>query len=151
MYYVLGADGGQYGPIDEATLRAWIAEGRVGPPTMSFKAGEAEWVAMSTRGDFAGAFPSVSPPTAPGIPPVRMPSAVVPVVPSGQKEWIVALILSVLLGYFGVDRFYLGHIALGVLKLVTFGGCGIWWLIDVVLIAVGAVRDDRGRPLVKTI
>jgi hypothetical protein len=41
MYYVIGANGSQYGPIDEATLCAWIAEGRVGAPSLSFKSGEA--------------------------------------------------------------------------------------------------------------
>jgi hypothetical protein len=67
----------------------------------------------------------------------------------GQKEWIVALLLSVFLGHLGIDRFYLGYIGLGVLKLVTFGGCGIWWLIDLILIAAGQLKDADGKPLVK--
>ena len=52
MYYVIGANGSQYGPVDEATLRAWIAEGRVGAPSLSFKSGEASWVPLSTRDEF---------------------------------------------------------------------------------------------------
>jgi len=67
----------------------------------------------------------------------------------GKKEWIVALLLSVFLGHLGIDRFYLGYIGLGVLKLVTFGGCGIWWLIDLILIAAGQLKDADGKPLVK--
>lgn len=63
------------------------------------------------------------------------------------KEWLVALLLSIFLGTFGVDRFYLGHVGLGIGKLLTFGGCGIWYLIDVILIAVGNVTDAKGRPL----
>ncbi|MCR4908756.1 MAG: TM2 domain-containing protein [Lachnospiraceae bacterium] len=35
-----------------------------------------------------------------------------------------------LLGYLGIDRFMRGQIGLGIVKLITLGGCGIWWLID---------------------
>jgi len=64
-----------------------------------------------------------------------------------DKDWLTALILSILLGSFGIDRFYLGYTALGILKLITLGLCGIWTLIDIVLIAMGSVTDARGMPL----
>ena len=51
------------------------------------------------------------------------------------KKWIVALLLSILLGSLGVDRFYLGYVWTGILKLITAGGLGIWWIIDLILIA----------------
>ena len=65
------------------------------------------------------------------------------------KDWLVALLLSIFLGGLGVDRFYLGYIGLGVLKLITGGGFGIWWLIDLILIATGKLRDSEGRELVR--
>jgi TM2 domain-containing membrane protein YozV len=46
------------------------------------------------------------------------------------KDPTISLILSLVVGAYGVDRFYLGDIGLGVLKLITCGGAGIWWLID---------------------
>ncbi|MBN9612141.1 MAG: Ltp family lipoprotein [Actinobacteria bacterium] len=47
----------------------------------------------------------------------------------------------------GVDRFYLGKIGTGLLKLVTFGGLGIWWLVDIILTLAGAQRDKKGLKL----
>jgi len=69
-----------------------------------------------------------------------------PVLP-GDRDWSLALLLSMFLGALGIDRFYLGYTGLGILKLVTLGGCGIWHLVDAILIAIGKVPDAQGRPL----
>ena len=58
---------------------------------------------------------------------------------------LVALLFCVLLGVFGVHRFYVGKIGTGILMLVTLGGLGIWTMIDLILIAVGSFRDKEGR------
>ncbi len=65
-----------------------------------------------------------------------------------NKSFTTALILSIFLGYFGVDRFYMGYVGLGILKLITGGGFGIWWLIDVIMIATKSLKDSNGLPLV---
>ncbi len=67
-----------------------------------------------------------------------------------EKEWLPALLISIFLGGLGIDRFYLGYTGLGILKLITLGGCGIWALIDLVRIATGSLKDANGLPLKRT-
>ncbi|PRB67475.1 TM2 domain-containing protein [Arthrobacter sp. MYb213] len=62
----------------------------------------------------------------------------------GKKSFVVTWLLSWFLGVLGIDRFYLGKIGTGLLKLVTLGGFGIWALIDVILILCGTMRDKSG-------
>lgn len=70
-------------------------------------------------------------------------------VETSDKDWMVTLLLSIILGGLGVDRFYTGHIGLGVLKLLTMGGCGIWWLIDLIKIITGSFVDGDGKVIAK--
>lgn len=62
---------------------------------------------------------------------------------SERRDRTLVFVLSVIFGYLGVDRFMVGDIGFGVLKLLTFGGCGILWLIDLFLI--WARVDDYNR------
>lgn len=64
-----------------------------------------------------------------------------------MKSKTVALLLSIFLGELGIDRFYLGYIGLGILKLITAGGFGIWWLVDLILIATGKMKTKDGQEL----
>lgn len=57
-----------------------------------------------------------------------------------KVNYTTALILSIFLGWLGVDRFYVGHTGLGLLKLFTFGGFFIWWLIDIILFATKQIK-----------
>lgn len=65
------------------------------------------------------------------------------------KEWLVTLLLCFFLGGLGIHRFYTGHTGIGIAQLLTLGGCGIWALIDFIMIIVGNFKDAQGRPLKK--
>ncbi len=64
-----------------------------------------------------------------------------------EKSWLVALLLSVFLGYLGIDRFYIGRTRSAIVKLCTLGALGAWWLSDIILIASEYRKDAWGRPL----
>ena len=64
-----------------------------------------------------------------------------------EKDWVVTLVLAVVLGFIGIDRFYAGSIGLRVLKLLTSGGLGLWWLIDIILLATGNYKDGNGHTI----
>ncbi|MCC3295663.1 Ltp family lipoprotein [Arthrobacter sp. zg-Y411] len=63
------------------------------------------------------------------------------------KSFVVTWLLSLFLGGLGIDRFYLGKIGTGVLKLLTGGGFGIWALVDLIITLTGNQKDKQGRPL----
>lgn len=62
------------------------------------------------------------------------------------KTKLTAILLAIFTGGFGADRFYLGYTGLGVVKLLTAGGLGIWSLIDLIRICTGSLRPADGSP-----
>lgn len=66
---------------------------------------------------------------------------------TGPKSFVVTWLLALFLGGLGIDRFYLGKVGTGILKLVTLGGFGVWTLIDLIVTLCGATRDKLGYKL----
>ena len=79
------------------------------------------------------------------VPVSKMPS------PTNEEgfDWLTTLLLCIFLGHFGVHSFYTKRTTIGIIQLLTFGGCGIWTLIDFIMILVGTYRDGFDRPLVR--
>jgi len=68
---------------------------------------------------------------------------------AGQKDRQMTLLLCLFLGTVGMHRFYTGHTGIGVVQLLTLGGCGIWTLIDLMAILTGTFTGANGLPLLK--
>ena len=62
-----------------------------------------------------------------------------------ENRWLTCLLLCWFVGVLGVHRFYTGHTATGVIQLLTLGGCGIWTLIDFIIIVTGNFKDAQGN------
>ena len=74
-----------------------------------------------------------------------LPSAYLP--GDSTRDYMTSAMISIFLGWIGIDRFYLGYTRQGVVKLLTFGGFGIWALYDEIMILTGSLYDADGKPL----
>ena len=72
----------------------------------------------------------------------------VKIAPAG-RHFLIVFFFSFMWGIFGVDRFYLGKVWTGILKLLTFGGFGIWVVVDLAQIMSGATRDKQGNAMLE--
>lgn len=62
-----------------------------------------------------------------------------------NKSWMCTLMVAFFLGHFGVHRFYVGKIGTGFLMLLTFGGLGVWYWIDIIMILIKKFEDSQGN------
>lgn len=173
-YHVLATDGQRYGPVDIDTLVQWVAQGRIVASTMLIERGterqmqadSIDAVAAALRksaGTQAGVviergpsdFPTMTQgptgpaqPPMPGVPPVPAPPYAVDGRRVGRKSKIVAGLFGILLP-FGVHRFYLGYVGIGILQVLTFP-CGVgavWCFVEGVICLCGGMRDADGYEL----
>lgn len=91
--------------------------------------------------------PAPMPATPAASAPIAAPVPAATTAQVGEKSFLTTWLLSLLLGVLGVDRFYLGKVGTGILKLLTFGGLGIWALIDLILVLTNATKDSKGLAL----
>ena len=149
------AEGGETkGPVEDGELRQLVEQGRLSQSTHILPEGGTDWTTVgqqsATLGLSSGAGPPATgaygaQPQGPYRPPAQGPYGV----PVSDKDWTTALLLSIFLGGLGGDRFYLGYTGLGVAKLLTLGGCGVWAIVDLIQIIQNKIPDAQGRPLVK--
>ena len=116
--YYISVMGQEQGPLQVGQLAQMAVSGNLKPDTMVRADNGSQWFAAKE---------------VPGL--------------YSDKELVTTAIISWLVGIFGVDRFYLGYTGLGVAKLLTCGGFGIWAIIDLILIILRKVPDAQGRPL----
>jgi TM2 domain-containing membrane protein YozV len=66
---------------------------------------------------------------------------------TSEKKRLIAFLLCFFIGVLGVHRFYVGKVGTGVVQILTFGGLGIWTLIDCIVILCGAFKDKDGNVI----
>ena len=64
-----------------------------------------------------------------------------------EKNWLATLLLCLFVGTLGIHRFYVGKVGTGILQLITLGGCGIWTIIDFIMILTGSFKDGNGNTI----
>jgi prepilin-type processing-associated H-X9-DG protein len=88
MYKIIGSDGKEYGPVDAATLRQWLGQGRVNPSTQVKGASEPDWKPLASYPEFNAALPAAAPPPA--------------FLPSGSARTSRLAVTSLVLGVLGI-------------------------------------------------
>lgn len=67
--------------------------------------------------------------------------------PATERSYVVTLLLGFFFGCLGVHRFYTGYVVIGIVQLLTAGGCGLWTLVDLISLALNKYQDAEGNDL----
>lgn len=136
---VRDARGDEYGPVDRRELDQWVMEGRLTDRCDVMDTATGRWlpadeVYPALRNGGSRQLRGTS------GQPLRVGEV-------SDKSKTIAGLLGLFFGFLGIHRFYLGYPLTGLAMLCTAGLCGVWSLIDAILILLGAVPDSQGRPL----
>lgn len=116
-WYLVRQQGGeQYGPFDTPQLRTFIAEGRLIASDRLWHEGMTDWVPASSVSELD--FSASLPPNIPPVPDFGPPNAS-PVVRVSSGDRIAAGLFAILLGYFGIHKFFYGANTAGIIMLLT--------------------------------
>ena len=66
---------------------------------------------------------------------------------TSTTDWLTLFLLTFFVGVLGVHRFYVGKIGTGVLMLITLGGLGVWYLVDLLLVVTGQFTNKDGQKI----
>ena len=69
---------------------------------------------------------------------------------TNSVDWLALFLLTFFVGVLGVHRFYVGKIGTGVLMLITLGGLGVWFLVDLLLVVTGQFTNKDGQKIPRT-
>ena len=69
---------------------------------------------------------------------------------TSSTDWLALFLLTFFVGVLGVHRFYVGKIGTGVLMLITLGGLGVWFLVDLILVVTGQFTNKEGQKIPRT-
>jgi predicted Zn finger-like uncharacterized protein len=156
-WFLKSEEGEDYGPVPRTELDAWRAEGRVTADCQLLREGSDQWQwAGEVYADLnpaaepepaSASSPAKTQPTTAKKQPAASPADPADDRPLSTRSRPVAGLLGIFLGPLGTHRFYLGYWVIGLIMLATGGVCGVWSLIDAILVLLGKVPDADGRRL----
>jgi|YelNatPaOPRAMG01_1025707.scaffolds.fasta_scaffold31810_2 hypothetical protein len=152
-YNVIGADGREYGPVEMSMIQQWAREGRIQANTIITDLQTGAQYAANQIPELIPLLPfqPINPGGYTGYAPQWQTYSPLAPPTKSTKSKLVAGLLGLFFGGFGVHRFYLGYTTIGILQIVvtilTCGFGGIWGFVEGIMCLTGNIPDAEGRPL----